>query len=141
MADERLRIPVDDPYLTALGRCLFIFAELEWNAVWCGEKIAPGFLDAARAKTAGQIGADLEPRAAALSPGKVRTDCVQAAQEFRRLVGVRNGIMHAQPCHAAGDERLVRDGNVWAIPALEEAADEFARCSIELNDLYHHWLP
>jgi hypothetical protein len=142
MADERLRIFVDDPYLVALGRCLFVFAGLEWNAVWCGEKISPGFLDAARGKTAGSIAADLEPLAAALPAGTVQARCLAAAQEFRRLVRVRNGIMHAQPCHTrTGEDQLVREGAIWTIPELETAADEFASCSVTLNDLFHHWLP
>lgn len=33
MSDERLRIEVDEPYLLALGRALFVFSGLEWNAV------------------------------------------------------------------------------------------------------------
>ncbi len=143
MAGERLRIPVDDSYLAALGRCLFTFARTEWAAVWCGEKIAPGFLQAAGNKTAGQIGADFEGLAASLPQGSVYTRCLAAAKEFRRLVPLRNGIMHAQPCTApTGEQRLTRRGNLWTIAELETAADEFAACDIELMDFFHnHLLP
>lgn len=142
MAGERVRITVDEPYLTALGQCLFIFAELEWNAVWCGERLANGFLGTADGKTAGAIGADLAPLVEALAFGGVRDRCIAAVSEFRRLVRVRNTIMHAQPCTAPlGEQRLTRDGALWSIEELNTAADEFATCSIELNDLFHHWLP
>lgn len=32
MKDDRLRIPVDDPYVASLGRAAYVFATLEWNA-------------------------------------------------------------------------------------------------------------
>jgi hypothetical protein len=142
MAEERLRLEIDEPYLVALGTCLFVFASLEWNVVWCGEKIAPGFLTASRQNTAGRIAADFEPLAARVVDGIVRTRCIAASQEFRRLVHVRNAIMHAQPCTApSGEQRLVREENLWTVAELEAAADQFATCSIKLNDLFHHWMP
>jgi hypothetical protein len=142
MADERLRIVIDYPYLMALGRCLFVFAQLEWNVVWCGEKIDPGFLAAASGKMAGTIGADFEALVAGLSGNPKQARTLAAAKEFRRLVRMRNGIMHGKPCHSAsGMERLTRQGQEWSIPELEAAADEFATCSIELNDLLHNVLP
>jgi len=141
MADERFRIAIDEPYLVALGRALFIFAELEWNAVWCAERLQAGYTNTVGTKTAGQVAADFDQLTRAMAAGCVAERTALAARDFRRLVGVRNDIMHAQPCHApTGEERLVRRGEIWMIPELEAAADEFAACSIELNELFHHWL-
>jgi hypothetical protein len=44
MKNDRLRIVVDDPYVMALGRATYVFAILEWNAVWCAERLDPGFI-------------------------------------------------------------------------------------------------
>lgn len=142
MADERLRIVVDDAYLVALGRALFVFAGLEWNGVWCCERLRPGYVDTVDRKTAGAIASEFVDAAANVAPGEVTDRLVAAAADFRRLVIVRNDIMHAQPCHApSGEERLQRRGELWTIEELEGAADQFAVCSIELNDLFNHWLP
>ena len=142
MADERLKIIVDDPYLLALGRTLFVFSGLEWNVVWCCERLRPGYIETVDRKTAGAIATEFVEGAANVGPGRVADRLRAAAADFRRLVVVRNDIMHAQPCHApTGEERLQRRGELWTIEELERAADQFAICSIELNDLFHHWLP
>ena len=51
--DDRLRVTLDDPYAHALGLALFCFARMEWDAIYCCEKIDAGlkglFTDAADA--------------------------------------------------------------------------------------------
>lgn len=42
--NDRLRSPVKDDYAEALGRVAYAFATLEWQVVWCSEKIKPGSL-------------------------------------------------------------------------------------------------
>lgn len=39
MANERLLIPQDADYFHALGLAIVAFARLEWNAVWCCERL------------------------------------------------------------------------------------------------------
>lgn len=141
MAGERLRIEVDDPYLVALGRSLFVFSELEWNAVWCCDRLRPDYIQTVNQKTAGQIGGEFIDAVALMPASALRTRVSIAAEEFRRLVRIRNDIMHSQPCHApTGEERLQRRGELWTFVELEEAADAFAVCSRELNELFRHWM-
>lgn len=54
MKDDRLRVLIDAPYLSALGLATICFARLEWAAVRCCEKIQPGYTNTVGAKTAGQ---------------------------------------------------------------------------------------
>ncbi|MGE4372139.1 MAG: hypothetical protein AB7E29_04420 [Xanthobacter sp.] len=68
MTDERLRIPIDDPYLHALGLAIVAFARLEWNASYCCDRLEPGYIATIepRRKTAGKIASDLVKMVAAL---------------------------------------------------------------------------
>lgn len=59
MKDDRLRFVLENEYVQSLGRALFIFAALEWNSANCCEKIAPGYLNDMKKKTAGNIADDL----------------------------------------------------------------------------------
>jgi hypothetical protein len=59
MKDDRLRVPVDTAYLTAIGMATYCFARMEWDAVYCGEKLNPGYVNTVASKTAGRIGSDI----------------------------------------------------------------------------------
>ena len=48
-----------NPYAVALGRAVFAFAGLEWDADWCYNKLEPGYIDNLSKKTAGNVAADL----------------------------------------------------------------------------------
>ena len=41
MKDDRLRCPVEKEYVKAIGLAAYTFASLEWQVVWCMEKIKP----------------------------------------------------------------------------------------------------
>ena len=56
---EKHRFTLDDPYAVALGRAVFAFAGLEWDADWCYNKLEPGYIDNLSKKTAGNVAADL----------------------------------------------------------------------------------
>ena len=66
MKDERLRIPIDDAYLHAVGLATICFARLEWNAAQCCEKMHAGYLNNIGTNTTGQIANDLVALAGAL---------------------------------------------------------------------------
>ena len=59
--------------------------------------------------------------------------------EFKRLVDVRNGIMHGHPgtVSGSGEQRLLRAGKAWTLDEVNRAADEFAVCALALNNLIH----
>lgn len=141
MKDDRLRVPIDAPYLSALGLATICFARLEWDAVWCCEKIQPGYTNTVGAKTAGQIANDLVALAASHSDPVIVASLGAAAAEFKRLVGVRNDLVHANPgTSTGGEQRLFRRGTEWTIVMVDDAADAFTAASFPLNHHHHHLL-
>src|SRR5258707_663209 len=95
MKDDRLRFTLDDPYATALGRAVFAFARLEWDAVWCCNKLKPYYLNNLSKKTAGNVAADLIRLA---STDKALWSVYETCcHEFKRLVVVRNELLHGKP--------------------------------------------
>lgn len=83
MKDDRLRVPIDDPYLISLGRATYVFATLEWNAVWCAERLAPGFINDLKKKTAGKIASDLLALINRIVDPTVKAACEPPARRFQ----------------------------------------------------------
>lgn len=141
MSDDRLRVPTDAPYLHAIGLAMICFARLEWDAVWCSEKMRPGYIRTIGKKTAGRIADDLIKYAGTHTDPSVATSLGNAAAEFRRLVIVRNEIMHAKPgTSPTGKQRLFRNGTEWTIALIDDAADAFVVAGSVLNHHHHHIL-
>ena len=141
MKDDRLRVPIDAPYLNAVGLAVICFARLEWDAVWCAEKIQPGYIHSVGKKMAGNIANDLIGLAAGHGDPAIVASLGTAAAEFKRLVDVRNAIMHANPGTSPSDEqRLFRHGSEWTIAMIDEAADAFVAAGSVLNHHHHHIL-
>lgn len=141
MKDDRLRVLIDNAYVEALGRATYVFAILEWNAVWCCERMDANYIGKLGRKTAGNIAEDLVRFAEKRPDPQLRKDCSEPAKEFQRLVKIRNGILHGKPGTApSGEQRLFRDGNPWTPAMIDDAADEFAACSISLNALLYNQL-
>jgi hypothetical protein len=143
LSDERLRIPIDAPYLHVTGLALICFARLEWSAVWCCEKLQPGYLGTIQSqrKTPGTIANDFAGMTAAHADPDISSNLGSRANEFRNLVKRRNDLMHAKPETAStGEQRLFRNGTEWTIVSIEALADEFAALDIALNDFFHRVL-
>lgn len=141
MKDERLRVPIDDAYLHAVGLATICFARLEWNAAWCCEKMQAGYLNTVGTKTAGQIANDLVTLAGVHPDPTVVASLGPLAAEYKRLVGKRNDLVHSNLGTATnGDQRLFRKGQEWTIDLVNEAADEFASASEPLNHHIHNVL-
>ncbi len=139
MSEPRFRVPIEDDYATAVGRAAYIFAYLEWQVVWCAEKLQPGFLANLGIKTAGQIGIEFEQLTLAVADDALKLAMHPLAQEFRSLVRERNSLLHGKPgtVSGSGQQRLFRNGVPWHIADLDSAADRFAACSIALNSNFH----
>ena len=65
------RVPVDPEYIQAFGRAMFIFARLEWQAVWCCEKISPGAIQPLSERTAGHVQTPLSKSAQLFRNGSI----------------------------------------------------------------------
>jgi hypothetical protein len=142
MKDYRLRQPVDPDYALALGRACYCFAICEWNAVYCAERIRPGALGTfiKDEVTAGRIAKKLTDLARNLPKTTGREELVAAAKDFGRLVGLRNAIVHGKPCTGPSGAASLFTGKVFEVADLDEAADAFSACSIELNRILYGFL-
>ena len=140
MKDDRLRVAVEGPYFTATGLAIYCFASMEWNAVYCGEKLKADYASTVARKTAGKIADDIKGFAGLIADQGKRARYQAAADEFKRLVDRRNDLVHANPATVGSDQRLVRHGTPWQPSEIDDLADEFMACSIELNELFHRVL-
>lgn len=144
MKDDRLRISADPEYAKALGWATYAFVLLEWDAIWCCERIQPGIIPTFKRRTAGQIADEFID----LAQGNRVPSCpekdalIKAAQRFKALSGTRNDLMHARPItDKDGSQRLSRNGTPWTIETINAAADDFTECSGVLNKFVHSkWL-
>jgi hypothetical protein len=142
MNGSRLRQPLEDEYSHALGVATFCFAICEWNAVYCAQRINPGSLQrfVKDELTAGRIAKKLCDLVRSMPKSRHRGELQAAADDFAKLVRLRNSILHGKPCsNAAGETRLSAKG-ILEVCDLENAADRFSACSQELNRLLHGFL-
>jgi hypothetical protein len=140
MKDDRLRVTMDAGYETALGRAVFCFARLEWDIVWCCEKMKQGYINGLAKKTAGGIAKDFEKYGLQQTPNKWRI-LSPISTEFSQLVRLRNGLFHGKSGTATnGDQRLFEAGQEWTIDRVNDAADKFTACQIAANDALHKTL-
>jgi hypothetical protein len=140
MKDDRRRVSFETDYVAAIGLAMFTFARLEWDAIWCIEKMNPGSISTMSDRTAGGIAKELVRLV--MARGLPQEDpFIVAANDFQRLVGTRNAIAHGKPGTAPdGGQRLFRDGVAWTIEGLNSAADEFTDCQIRMNDILYGYL-
>lgn len=141
MKNERLRVPVSADYTSALGLAVYCFASLEWNAVWCCERIEPGSVESLADRTAGRVADTLLHLVKRLRNSTEQIDLEGAATDFRALVATRNNLVHAKPGTAHdGEQALFRHGDQWTLMELQVVADAFATCGVRLNQALHGFL-
>jgi hypothetical protein len=142
MKNDRMRQPLKSDYAEALGRATFCFSICEWNVVWSCERIRPGTLQriVSEELTAGKIAKLFSDLVRNMPRSSQREELAIAAQEFNRLVEIRNGIVHGKPCTGPSGEARLSAQIVLEIPDLEEAADSFSACGIDVNRLFHGFL-
>lgn len=142
MKDDRLLQPIKTDYTHALGTAMFCFAICEWNAVYCAERICPGSLRAivGNELTAGKIAKKLTNLARNMPKSAEREEMSAAAQKFTELVLLRNSILHGKPCTGPNGEARLSSAKVFEIPDLQDAADFFSACSMELHRMLHGFL-
>ena len=100
-----------------------------------------GFPERISKKTAGKIANDLLAFVEKITDPVLKAACEPPAVAFKRLVDIRNGILHGKPGTAPdGAQRLFRDGTAWSTQAIESAVDEFAACGFVLNALLYNEL-
>jgi hypothetical protein len=142
MKDDRLRSPVKKDYVEALGRAAYTFTSLEWQVVWCAEKIRPGSIGriVGQEMTAGTIAKKFSDLTRNMPSSSDREALKSLASKFMELVDKRNNIMHGKPCTGPNGEARLSGEAVIEIPDLENAADDFVECSSQLNSVFYGFL-
>ena len=142
MKDDRLRSPVKADYVDALGRAAYTFSSLEWQVVWCAEKISPSSLCKIvdNEMTAGRIAKAFVDVTRNMPRSKEREELKASASQFMDLVEVRNNIMHGKPCTGPNGAARLSGEAVIEIPDLENAADDFVECGVKLNEMFYGFL-
>ena len=115
------------------------FAKLEWNAVWCCERLDASYIKTKlRRKTAKHIGQDLKALFSRVSDSSLRSRIEPLAVEFLAIVDDRNGLLHGRPGTTPnGDQRLFRHGAEWTIGAVETFSDRCVRATRPRNALLY----
>lgn len=140
--NARLRQPLKSDYAEALGWATYCFAILEWNVVWCCERICPGSLITIvhDELTAGKIAKKFYDLSRNMPGSKERASLEKLAQQFMRLKDLRNSVVHGKPCTGPNGDARLSDKTVFEISDLHAAADAFSECSIEINGILHGFL-
>ena len=128
MADERLRVSHDASYSVAVGLSIFTFARLEWDAVWCIEKMSPGAISAIQDRTAGGIAKELlklenddQISQAALYAVKKGL----SIEQVERLVLSMNGLLDPFPGMPGVEKK--NSGARWVDPNVRAAQTDLER--------------
>ncbi len=138
MDGDRLRVVVADEYIASLGRAVYAFSLLEWNIIWCLERMVPSDIGSVSRKMSMQISKKFSRISQKILDSNLRDQCITVSTEFELLVKKRNALLHAKPGTATdGSQLLFRNGNPWTISAIDALADEFAALSIKANALLH----
>lgn len=142
MKDDRLRCPVEKEYVEALGLAAYTFARLEWQVVWCMEKIRPKSIHkvVGEEMTAGTIAKKFIDATRNMPKSKEREALKKLAQKFMELVQIRNQIMHGKPCTSPNGDQRLSNNEIIEIATLESSADDFVECGGKLNDLFYGFL-
>ena len=143
VSDDRLRVPQDPGYFNAIGLAAVAFARLEWDAVWCCQRLQSNYIQTIEPakKTAGTIANDLRCLFLRISNGELRAKAVPFADEFKVIVADRNALMHGKPGTAKnGDQRLFRHGSELSINDVNDLSDRCVRAGGHLNALLYNEL-
>lgn len=140
MSDERMLIPQDPEYFQAVGLAVIAFARLEWDAVWCCERLKPDYIGTieTQKKTAGAIAKDLKILFSQVADQALRTKITPFAERFELLAKERNALLHGKPATSNNNEqRLFRGGDEWTIAAINDFADQCVIAGMPLNALLY----
>jgi hypothetical protein len=110
--------------------------------VWCCERICPGSLSKTVGEelTAGKIAKRFLDLTRNMPASGNREKLKKFAATFASMVSDRNQILHGKPCTGPNGEARLSGTKVIEISDLEDAADAFSECSIELNELFYGFL-
>lgn len=140
MINDCMRIPQDPAYFHAIGLAAVAFARLEWDAVWCCERLQTDYINTVEVdrKTAGRIARDLLALFTRVADAELSARIQNYALEFSEIVLDRNGLLHGKPGTAPnGDQRLFRHGKAWTIEAINTFCDRCVTAGQPLNALLY----
>jgi hypothetical protein len=140
--NDRLRCPVEKSYVEAIGLAAYTFSRLEWQVIWCMEKIRPESIHkvVGEEMTAGTIAKKFIDATRNMPKSEEREKLKTLSQRFMELVQIRNNIMHGKPCTSPEGEQRLSGKSIIEVVDLENAADDFTECAGKLNTLFYGYL-
>ena len=138
---KNFRIKVDPDYLQLIGRATYTFSYLEWQIIYVGEKLKPGFLRDTRKCTAGQIANRFENLAKKTNP-ELRSRMIDLSSNFKALVIRRNHLIHANPItDPQGEPRLhYSPAKTWQEEDIVALINDFELCAADGNNVFYKLL-
>jgi hypothetical protein len=136
-------VKLESGYAKAIGLAVWCFAGLEWNAVWCAERIMPGTLNDMMTKkmTAGDIAKRLRALVRKMPSSPDQEQLLAAAEEFVKLAETRNQILHGKPASTPDQRhRLNSKSGLLEVQEIRQASERFHECSGKLNHAFHGFL-
>ena len=114
----------------------------QWIWLFQEARIKPGALRkiVGDELTAGRIAKRFIDLVQSMPKSAAREDLGTVAQEFAKLVQVRNKILHGKPCTGPNGYARLSSGRILEIVDLEDAADAFSECGCKVNELLHGFL-
>lgn len=129
---------MENGYAEALGLATYMFARLEWNVVWCCERLEKGSVSELQELTAGVIRKRFGKLVLSVADDGLREQLVKAADVFNPLVDLRNDLIHGTPISdPEHGQCLYGKTGSWSITRINQAADAFAECAIIFNGLLY----
>lgn len=129
---------MDLGYAHALGVAMYAFSGLEWNVIWCCERLQPNSIYKLAELTSGVVKKRFRKLATEVADDALRERLLQAADRFDPLVDLRNDFVHGRPMtDTDGGQRVSGQHGPWTIQRLEDTADEFTACSSVFNAFLH----
>lgn len=98
------RVPVDDTYVSLVGKAIYVFAYYEWSIIYIIDYLQSGFVH--RYSRGAPMTSSLVKDAFQSALGNPSVSFAKVSQvelqaccdEFERLIVKRNALIHAHPC-------------------------------------------
>lgn len=162
MSDSYKRIPGDDEYFKMLGIAIMAFQRLEWDVLYCCDRLSRDFIRNAqdnlwtsmqsakggKKKKGGGKSEGAKELFARVSDRDLRDRLSGLIDNYIKIVDDRNQLVHADPATkedpSGGNQRLIYQAGskrkVWFIDDLEKFSSECVDLGSYFNSILHNEL-
>jgi hypothetical protein len=144
------RVPVDDHYVTLIGKAVYVFACYEWTIIWIIEILKSGFLNEysrGNSMTSGAVLKYFRNVTNDLSNDFTKVskqELIDCCNHFEKLIIKRNALIHAHPCtdedgaqilaYQTKTSKLLPDMK-WPTTEVERVISEFDKAACDAGQV------